>query len=154
MAEVIDFWGGKQGYLSGVRSMEEQARLFDTIRGRPVAAPGCSQHQYGFAVDVFWLPIFSFKFNIQMTAKQTADFMRTLGESLGLKTVANDLGHFQIFAGSQFKQWAVASGFCVPREPKPQSLSEVVCGIGSAGFSSDRFGIHCIPLAFNEESFN
>lgn len=140
MGAVIDYWGGKQGYLSGVRSLERQRELFDTVTDRPVAAPGCSQHNYGFAVDVFWIPIISFRFNIQMTGKQTNDFMETLGESLGLKTVQFDVGHFQIFPGSQFKTWAVSAGFCDPFAGFGFALKQLVSREISSGFAdSGRF---------------
>ncbi len=114
MGQVIDFWGGGQIYLSGVRSFDQQDILFRQKRVRPVAAPGCSQHQYGFAVDVSWLPIIDFAANIQLTGKQTDDIMIDLGRQLGLVTVPGDPGHFQVFPGSEFRTWAVASGFCDP----------------------------------------
>jgi len=137
MGALIDYWGGKQGYLSGVRSLDKQRQLFNTLTDRPVAAPGCSQHQYGFAVDVFWLPIISFRFNIQMTGRQTNQFMETVGEALGLKTVQNDLGHFQIFPGPQFKAWAVGSGFCDPNDTPVKVVSSFAHPDGAVVTRSD-----------------
>lgn len=119
MGAVLDFWGGKQLYLSGFRTSEEQQILFDRRGRRPVARPGCSQHQYGFAVDVSWLPVMNFAENIQLSPKQTDDLMEQLGRQLGLTVVAGDTGHFQIFDGAFFKNWAVRSGFCDPTPVPP-----------------------------------
>jgi len=114
MRQVIDFWGGGQIYLSGFRSIEQQEQLFNRDTQRPTAAPGCSQHQYGFAVDVIWNPIFDFGRNIAIHGKELVEVMSNLGRQLGLTVVANDPGHFQVFPGAQFKAWAVASDFCDP----------------------------------------
>ena len=150
LREVIDIWGGGQRYLSGFRTVEQQQSLFFRPSERPVAAPGCSQHQYGYAVDVSWLPIINFVQNIQLSGKQTDDVMISLGNQIGLITVAGDPGHFQIFPGSEFKAWAVASGFCDPDLRRPNFLfqqSEIfrLCGPGSTGFIRTLTGIHCDP---------
>ena len=149
LGQVIDLWGGGQRYLSGFRTQEQQERLFSRRGVRPVARPGCSQHQYGFAVDVLWLPIIDFAQNIQLTGKQTDELMISLGQQLGLVTVRGDPGHFQVFPGSEFRTWAVASGFCAPR-PTSQELfqqSEIfrLCGPGSSGFIRTLTGIECDP---------
>ena len=119
LGQVIDIWGGGQIYLSGVRTREQQQQLYDTVRGRPVAFPGCGQHEYGYAVDVTWLPIINFAANIQLSPLETNRVMDNLGQQIGLVTVANDFGHFQIFPGSEFRPWAVDSGFCPPVPPPP-----------------------------------
>ena len=150
MREVIDLWGGGQRYLSGVRTREQQQALFFRPSERPVAAPGCSQHQYGYAVDIFWLPIINFAQNLQLTGKQTDEVMIDLGQQLGLVTVRDDTGHFQVFPGSEFKAWAVASGFCDPNSRRPEfffeeSLLFRLCGPGSTGFIRTLTGIKCNP---------
>jgi len=117
MGEVIEIWGGKQIYLSGFRTSEEQQILFDTQTTRPAAAPGCSQHQYGFAVDVSWLPITRITgtdvVDVSLFFK-TPEIMMDLGRHIGLTTVQHDSGHFQVFPGPEFKAAAVAAGFCDP----------------------------------------
>lgn len=115
LGQVIDIWGGRQVYISGFRTKAEQKRLFDSTTTRPVASPGCSQHEYGYAVDVLWLPIFNFADNIQLSPRETNRAMQDLGRDLGLITVERDTGHFQVFPGSEFRDWAVRSGFCEPR---------------------------------------
>lgn len=117
MDEVIKIWGGRQFYHSGVRTAERQRELYDTPSKRPVAFPGCSQHQFGFAVDVSWFPIMNFADNIGMSGPATNRLMEDLGRHIGLVTVANDVGHFQIYPGSTFRPWAIASGFCNPNPP-------------------------------------
>lgn len=152
LGQAIDFWGGSQIYLSGTRSREEQQFLFDRRGRRPVARPGCSQHQYGFAVDLSWLPIFNFSLNLQLTARETADVMIDLGNQVGLVTVANDRGHFQVFPGSEFKTWAVGSGFCDPTPAPPISTftpprTDFVfrtCGEGADSVRQGLFGLECV----------
>lgn len=125
LARVIDFYGGKQIYISGNRTSEEQEGLFRRDSRRPVAVPGCSQHEYGFAVDVSWLPITRVSSAGEMDlslAFQTPEIMSDFGRLAGLITVSNDLGHFQVFPGSEFREWAVASGLCDPTRTRPGSL--------------------------------
>lgn len=114
LGAVINHWGGVQIYLSGVRDREEQRRLFDRVQNRPVAAPGCSQHQYGYAVDVAWALLREESPMGEFSPAQINQLMSDLGRSIGLVTVQRDPGHFQIFPGSEFKPWAVSSGFCNP----------------------------------------
>lgn len=152
LREVIDIWGGGQRYLSGVRTREQQELLFRTPSERPVAIPGCSQHQYGFAVDLLWLPIINFAQNIQLTGKQTDDAMIALGQRLGLITVARDPGHFQVFPGSEFRTWAVASGLCDPDRIPVQSRVEQLCGFGASSVTVDALGrLTCRFASFADE---
>jgi len=104
--------------------VEEQLHLYDSVSsGRPVAYPGCSQHNYGFAVDGSWDLI------TQVTAKgrpkifgpaETIAFMNSAARHAGLHLVANDTGHFQVYPGIQFKEWAVSWGYCNPNPPTPR----------------------------------
>lgn len=114
LGQVIEAWGGVQIYLSGVRTDAEQSRLFDREGPRPVAAPGCSQHQYGYAVDVAWALLREFSPLGHFSPKEINELMMDIGRRIGLVTVERDPGHFQIFPGSEFKPWAVAAGFCNP----------------------------------------
>lgn len=114
LGAVIGAYGGVQIYLSGVRDREAQQILFDRVRDRPVAAPGCSQHQYGYAVDVAWALLREESPIGEFSPKEINQLMSALGSQIGLVTVQRDPGHFQIFPGSEFKPWAVSSGFCNP----------------------------------------
>lgn len=120
LGEVIEAWGGVQIYLSGLRTEAEQIRLMRSLAqkfsSRPVAGPGCSQHQYGYAVDVAWGLLREQSALGHFNPKEINDLMSDLGRSIGLVTVAQDSGHFQIFPGSEFRSWSVASGFCDPAE--------------------------------------
>ena len=117
LGDVIEFYGGVQIYLSGTRTRSEQQRLYDTVLGRPVAAPGCSQHQYGYAADVAWGALLEQSALGGFSPRELAEAMTNLGRQVGLVVVRGDPGHFQIFPGSEFRTWAVASGFCNPNPP-------------------------------------
>ena len=132
LGAVIGSVGGVQIYLSGVRDRDEQQILFDRTRRRPVAAPGCSQHQYGYAVDVAWALLREESPIGEFSPKEINQLMSDLGRSIGLVTVERDPGHFQIFPGSEFKPWAVDSGFCDPgATPRPLGNVEFFCGFGA-----------------------
>lgn len=156
LGQVIEAWGGVQIYLSGVRTREEQQVLYDRVRNRPVAAPGCSQHQYGYAVDVTWGLLREFSPLGDFSPVEINELMSELGQRIGLVTVQNDRGHFQIFPGAEFRPWAVDAGFCqkFPLPPRPRSQAEEICGIGSLGFTrvarQDAFGFECGENIFNQ----
>jgi len=128
MGEVARIVGSKQNLFSGFRSYEEQLALYDRLpTGRPVAYPGCSQHNYGFAADGSWDLI------TQVTSKgrpkiftsaETVAFMNSAARHVGLVLVANDDGHFQVYPGIQFKEWAVSWGFCNPNPPEPRWFTQ------------------------------
>lgn len=114
LGDIIEHFRGVQIYLSGFRTEQEQERLFRRSGRRPVAAPGCSQHQYGYAVDVAWGAIFEESALGDLNTAELAEQMSAWGRQLGLITVRGDPGHFQVFPGSEFRTWAVASEFCDP----------------------------------------
>lgn len=120
LGDVIAAWGGVQIYLSGFRTEAEQISLMRSLAvkfsRRPVAGPGCSQHQYGYAVDVAWGLLREESAIGEFSPKEINDLMGNLGKSIGLVTVRLDPGHFQIFPGAEFKPWAIGSGFCDPVE--------------------------------------
>jgi len=115
LGEVARILGGGQSLISGNRTVSQQARLFDENPGRPVAEPGCSQHQYGFAADATWLPfvIITSKGRPLLTSQeQTNAIMSGHANRAQLTTVANDAGHVQIYPGAMFRSWASARGLC------------------------------------------
>lgn len=117
LGEVARIIGSGQTLISGNRTREEQAVLFGRLGSRPVAAPGCSQHQYGFAADATYLPSFFVTTKGRpMTAPQieTNEFMKNAAHHVNLTTVSNDPGHVQIYPGAMFRSWAEARGFCNP----------------------------------------
>jgi hypothetical protein len=124
LAQVATILGSTQSLFSGVRSLDEQQRLYDRQSLRPAAFPGCSQHQYGFAADAGYTPItlISTKGRPSVsTAKETTSFFNSAARHVGLTLVANDDGHYQIYPGIQFREWAVSRGLCNPNPPPPFS---------------------------------
>jgi len=117
LAEVARIIGSGQTLISGTRTRDEQQILFDLPLNRPVAAPGCSQHQYGFAVDATYLPSFfvTSKGRPQTNPQlETNTFMQDAAHHVNLTTVANDPGHLQVYPGGQFRDWAIGQGLCTP----------------------------------------
>jgi len=117
LAEVAKIVGSSQILISGNRTKEEQRRLFGRLGSRPVAAPGCSQHQYGFAADASYLPSFfvTSKGRAQTDPQiETDQFMQSAAHHVNLTTVTNDPGHLQIYPGAEFRHWAIGRGLCNP----------------------------------------
>lgn len=117
LAEVATIIGSGQTLISGNRTRSEQADLFGRLGSRPVAAPGCSQHQYGFAADATYLPsvfISSKGRPLLSPIAETNLFMKNAAHHVNLTTVENDPGHVQIYPGAQFRNWAESQGFCDP----------------------------------------
>jgi len=87
------------------RTAQEQWALFDSPNSLAVL-PGCSQHQYGAAVDV----VFS-----------RQDWQRwwlASARNFGLTTVIGDLWHAQLVPGARFREWSRSQGLCPdPRYP-------------------------------------
>jgi len=147
MGRWIESVGGSQRYISGLRTSRKQEELFNTPSLKIVAIPGCSQHEYGFAVDVFWLPIIDFRLNIQLTGRQTNELMEEIGRRLGLLMVQGDPGHFQVFPGSEFRNWAVRSGLCDPNRIRVTSADLIardpsvrLFGEFATTFTCNKFG--------------
>ncbi len=158
---LVESWGGSASYYSGYRSNADQRELYDFCRSRetsvtkfpqvpcpyPVAVPGCSQHEYGFAVDAGFFGPFPYpKWNdsAQALAK----------EYWGLSTVAGDPNHFAMYPSNQWVPWVREFGDCRP-EPRlsyalwpgsrPPGRIDSYCGIGTfaTGLEVTRFGIIC-----------
>jgi len=124
---VAELVGGKIVLISGRRSLASQRQLYDTVVGRPVAFPGCSQHNYGFAVDADYqliiqdrgrIPKAGAGVRIFSPAESTA-FYNSLARHASLTLVANDDGHMQIYPGIQFREWAVSQRLCPQNPPEP-----------------------------------
>jgi len=101
---IADQYRAEYTVTSGERTAGQQQRLyFDHKTNTP---PGCSQHQYGLAVDV------------KFTGKHEAwwqDYYRRAARHLGLVIVENDPVHVQAIPGSTFRQLAVAARVCHPQ---------------------------------------
>lgn len=157
MQDVAGIVGGRQLLISGVRTEQEQARLYDTQTIRPAAFPGCSQHEFGFAADAVWQPInqITSKGRIKtFTNLETDTFMGNAARHVGLHLVANDTGHVQMYPNSEFKAWAVGRGFCNPNPPPPDrgisfpligGTIDQFCGPGFTSLQIRPTGFICGP---------
>lgn len=128
LEEVAEIVGSRQSLISGNRTVEEQLDLWNTVVSRPVAYPGCSQHNYGFAADATYLPIVLISTKGRpagSSAAQTTSFFNSAARHVGLTLVAKDDGHYQIYPGIQFREWAVSQGFCNPNPP-PSAVDRLV----------------------------
>jgi len=124
LSDVALAVGSRMTAFSGNRSLERQSELYNGgSGGRPVAFPGCSQHNYGWAADV------GFDLIRQITSKgrarqfspaETWTFFNSAARHVNLWLVAGDNGHYQIYNNLEFKNWAVARGFCNPNPPLPR----------------------------------
>jgi len=160
IGRVVESWGGTGYILSGRRTKAEQKELSDDCFRRrsrpskfpvppcpyPVATPGCSQHEYGFAVDAgFFGPQSGL-----MTTPDWTSYAQDLGRVYwGLSTVAGDPFHFAQYPTSEFLPWARETGQC-PTQPPLLSFFEDrtdilirECGIGAISSRRDRYGLRC-----------
>jgi len=122
MQDVAELYGTSQLIHSGNRTNAEQLRLYNFQSNRPAAYPGCSQHQYGLAADLGWLPL------VAVTSKgkpynygqpETDKLMNNAARHVGLHLVSGDTGHVQAYNGIVFRNWAVSAGFCPANPPAP-----------------------------------
>jgi len=91
---------------STVRTAQEQSALFNRVNS--LAAPvGCSQHQYGLAVDVLF------------EDPRWQEWYLASARNFGLTTVSGDPVHVQAVPGSVFKSYVSSLGLCPdPNYPK------------------------------------
>lgn len=153
LSKVADLIGSKQTLISGNRTLAKQRELWESDFRRPVAFPGCSQHNYGFAADAVYdraVQISSKGRPRLFSLEETNATMQSAARFAGLTTVSGDPGHVQMYPGSQFKSWSVDRGLCNPSPPRRRPLlSTQLCGPGFAsadiGFDADTggFGVTC-----------
>ena len=68
------------------------------------------------------------------------DFVKRLGNYVGLVTVEGDPGHFQMYPGSEFGPWAVQSGYCQPGQRYHTQALTLQCGLyGCESLEGDRY---------------
>jgi len=115
--EYADRWGPRYSVTSGVRSAQKQYDLY-LSPGNTAVPPGCSQHQYGVAVDVWWQDPAWNNWYLQSA------------RNFGLTTVRGDPLHVQAYPGVSFRNWSQRSGFC------PDSRFNLALG-PEARFASD-----------------
>lgn len=133
LLRIADRYGGRHTVTSGYRTAFDQQRLFRTIRNVPVAEPGCSQHEYGLAVDV------------KFSDPRWQNWYLRAARALGLTTVSDDPVHVQAVPGSAFRPIVTRAGLCpdprfvryVPRTPKE------LCLATGESWSCGRFGCSC-----------
>jgi len=118
MEANVEYYGGDFVYVSGFRSTDDQRDLYRARRSnpRPVAYPTCSQHEYGYAVDIGFVaggnPFGDrYQFGFPSQVKQ---FTEAMAKSLGLTFFESDPGHFQMYPTEEFKHWLNQFGICLP----------------------------------------
>jgi len=146
LSDLFDSWGGSSTFWSGYRSNADQRELFDYCRRRepsitkfpavpcpfPVATPGCSQHEYGFAVDA--------SFFSDRGGVWTAYAQELARDYWGLHRIPGDTNHFQMYSSQQWLPWVKEIGNCRP-EPRqaaipffpqrPPGRIDLICGAGT-----------------------
>jgi len=137
IGSVIESWGGIEYIFSGRRTRQDQQDIWQDCFDRnrtltkspfppcpyPVATPGCSQHEYGFAVDAGY----SGPPSGLMTTPDWTGYAQVLARDYwGMSTVAGDPYHFAMYPTSQFLPWAKETGQCVtaPRLSLMQSSAQ------------------------------
>lgn len=103
--DYADHWGPAYSITSGVRTAQDQWDLFDRPNSRAVQV-GCSQHQYGLAIDVWF----------EDPAWQ--QWYLSSARNFGLTTLPFDPVHVQAVPGGHFREAAQSYGLCPdPRYP-------------------------------------
>ncbi len=127
---VADQYGGRYTVTSGFRTKSQQQALID--QGKTDTQPGCSQHQYGLAVDV--------KFSNKLWQEWYLEGARWTG----LITVAGDPVHVQAFPGQEFSSYTKRIGLCVPDRFIAQSLKDVCFRDGGWWRCTHKSGCSCL----------
>jgi len=96
---VANSYGGTHSITSVNRTAQEQWDLYRRPNSLAVR-PGCSQHQYGLAVDV------------KFQDPRWQDWYSASARNFGLSTVQGDPVHVQLVPGARFREWAVPQGYC------------------------------------------
>lgn len=138
---IADRFGGKHTITSGYRSARAQSKLLCDPRAINPVQPGCSQHQYGLAMDVAF------------SDPRWQDWFGRSASNIGLVRVSGDPVHVQALPGGTFKPVVERAGLC------PDPLYKLAtCGVLTAedrcharggSFMCGRFGCKCE----NVESF-
>jgi len=130
--DFADYFEGNYHVTSSLRTAGQQDALLR--KGNRFAVPvGCSQHQYGLAVDIEW------------PDPGWQSWWLGAARAMGLTTVAGDTVHAQAIPGATFRQWAESQGLC----PDPAYLpTRVDASVGIFGeycsnYSLDQFGYRC-----------
>jgi len=137
---VVDRYGGRYTVTSGYRPAVRQAELLCSSKAASFVEPGCSQHQYGLAMDVvFDNPLW-------------AAWYEKNAQKLGMPTHGGDHVHVQAVPGAQFRRLASSAGVC----PDPdwdggmgygpclvKRTKENVCQYGGGSWSCGRRGCWC-----------
>lgn len=114
LLDIADRHGGRYQVTSGVRTGQKQWELYaqNAWSGTPTAEPGCSQHQYGLAMDV------------QFTRDIWQKWFIRNGVNVGLTSVRGDPVHLQAIPGGQFRAAVEPLNIC-PDPRYAQRVQEV-----------------------------
>ncbi len=147
--QELEYYGAFLLYFSGGRTLQQQRDLWEKrqgwlgrLTGRPVAPPGCSQHNYdpSLAVDV---GVFGEPTDAGVSVRDFWPITKDLAREVGLVTVDGDEGHLAVFPGPAFAQWARSWGYCSDLNRFHFQATSVSCDlfgcIESGETSTDRF---------------
>lgn len=100
LLRLADRYGGDHRVTSGKRSQAKQWKLYNESRNVPAAFPGCSQHEYGLAIDV------------QFRDSRWQTWYLDSARRIGLTTVPNDPYHVQALPASVIRPILEGAGRC------------------------------------------
>ncbi len=100
LLSLADRHGGRYTVLSGGRSLAKQWELYQAQTTIPAAFPGCSQHQYGLAMDV------------KFTDPEWQEWYLASARKIGLQTVSFDPNHIQAISRGSFYPFVNQAGLC------------------------------------------
>lgn len=136
--EVAEAYGGRYTITSVTRTAKQQWDLYNSLPTR-AARPGCSQHQYGAAIDVLF----------EETAWQ--NWWQQAARYFGLTTVSGDPVHVQLIPGADFLRLVEGRDVCPDptyfRESFPLlgGLVDKLCGTGFTGYQIREGVVTCLP---------
>ena len=106
LLRIADRYGSRYRVISGKRNARQQWGLWNAKSRFPAAFPGCSQHEYGLAMDV------------QFDSGEWQRWYQASAKNIGLTTIRNDPHHVQAVPASVIRPILEREGLC----PNPQYL--------------------------------
>jgi len=134
LISIANRYGAQPRVISGKRSQAKQWRLYNENVGIPTAFPGCSQHEYGLAMDV------------EFPTRAWQNWYQQSASRIGLTTVTNDPHHVQALPAAVIRPILTGRGLCPSKSFvgldywSPQS----VCRRQSRGWRGSAAGGYCV----------
>lgn len=131
--DYADQWAPTYSVTSGFRTLQEQWELAQSPNYR-AAAPGCSQHNWGLAVDV------------KFERDDWQQWYLASARNFGLTSVSGDPVHLQAVPGAEFRRWAQSQRLCPHPsfDPRTYDLSTSLFGQFCTTWTRTKFGVVCL----------